>query len=396
MSIDVEPFRVRVPESDLVDLRARLTGTRWPEASPAPGWTQGIPLALVRDLCRYWAESYEWRRAEARLNAVPQYLVEVRGLRIHVLHARSPHPHAMPLVLTHGWPGSVLELVDLVAPLTDPVRHGGAAEDAFDVVIPSLPGYGFSAKPSTPGWGVERIAGAWAELMAGLGYTRYGAAGSDWGTSISGCLAAVDPEHVVGVHLVPPLAGPDPDAAEEHTDAERAALAQMRERGLTSSAYSDMHRTAPQTIGYALVDSPTGLCAWMAEKLTAWSDPTPTGDRPGGLTRDQILDQVTLYWLTGTAASSARLYAESIDLISAWIGGTRVDPVRVPVGASVFPAEVPRPSRRWAARRYPDIRYWAEHDRGGHFPALEVPELLIDDLRNFFRLLRPGTSAPAR
>jgi epoxide hydrolase len=270
MPIDVQPYRVHVPESDLIELRGRLARARWPEASPTPGWTQGMPLELVQDLCRYWAEEYEWRSAEARLNAVPQYLVSVQGLAVHVLHARSPHPNALPLVLTHGWPGSVLELVDLVEPLTDPVRHGGAPEDAFDVVIPSLPGYGFSAKPTTAGWGIERIASAWAELMAGLGYTSYGAAGSDWGTSVSSCLAAMDPEHVAGIHLVPPLAGPDPADAGDRTEAEGAALAQLQERGRLSSAYSDIHRTAPQTLGYALVDSPTGLCAWMGEKLQAW------------------------------------------------------------------------------------------------------------------------------
>jgi pimeloyl-ACP methyl ester carboxylesterase len=385
-----EPFRVRVPEADLADLRARLGRTRWPEAAPVPGWSQGVPLEVLRDLCRYWAHDYRWRAAEERLNAVPQYLVDVDGVRVHVLHARSPHPGALPLVLTHGWPGSVLELVGLVGPLTDPPDPG----DAFDVVIPSLPGYGFSAKPTGPGWGVERVAATWARLMAGLGYPRYGAAGSDWGTSVSSLLGALDPAHVAGVHLVPPLAGPDPagsdDLTDDLTDAERRALAEMAERGRTSSAYSEMHRTAPQTVGYALLDSPAGLCAWMGEKLIAWSDPAlgRAGDLPGALTRDQILDQVTLYWLTGTAASSARLYAESIGTVSGWIDGTATDAVRVPVGASVFPAEVPRPSRRWAARRYPDIRYWAEHDRGGHFPALEVPDLLVNDLRAFFRPLR--------
>jgi pimeloyl-ACP methyl ester carboxylesterase len=283
----------------------------------------------------------------------------------------------------------VLELVNLVGPLTDPVRHGGVPEDAFDVVIPSLPGYGFSAKPATAGWGIERIAAAWAQLMASLGYTRYGAAGSDWGTSVSSALGALDGEHVVGIHLAPTLAGPDPTRVSDLTDAEREALAQLQERGRSSSAYSQMHRTAPQTLGYALVDSPAGLCAWMGEKLLAWSDPTlvGAGDRPGGLSRNQILDQVTLYWLTGTAASSARLYAESIDQVSAWISGTRADPISVPVGASIFAAELPRPSRRWAARRYPNIRYWIEHEHGGHFPALEVPELLVSragDLSDIF------------
>ncbi|WP_250030269.1 epoxide hydrolase family protein [Paractinoplanes maris] len=375
MSLRFEPFQAYVGEADLADLRARLARTRWPEPAPA---TQGIPLEVVAELCRHWATDYRWRAAEDRLNAYPQYLVELDGVKVHVLHARSREPGALPLILTHGWPGSVLELVGLAGPLTDPVGHGGSAEDAFDVVIPSLPGYGFSGRPTEPGWGVERIAAAWAQLMAGLGYQRYGAAGSDWGTSVSSMLGVLDASHVAGLHLVPPLAGPDPDA--ELTAAEGEALARMRERGRTSSAYSEVHRTAPQTIGYALLDSPAGLCAWLGEKLLAWAD-TP-------LTHDQILDQVTLYWLTGTAASSARLYAESISTVSGWITGATADPVRVPVGASLFPAEVPHPSRRWAERRYPDIRYWAEHDRGGHFPALEVPDLLVDDLRAFFRPLR--------
>ena len=373
MAIDVQPFRVQVPEPDLADLRDRLRRARWPEPSPVTGWGQGIPLSTVRELCDHWADGYRWRDAEARLNAVPQFMVTVDGLRVHVLHARSPHPGALPLILTHGWPGSVLELVGLVRPLTDPPRP----EDAFDVIIPSLPGYGFSEKPAGPGWGVERIAGAWAQLMAGLGHSRYGAAGSDWGTSVSSLLGVLDAAHVAGVHLIPPLAGPDPQAG-ALTDAEQALVDEL---GGRSSAYSEVHRTVPQTIGYSLVDSPTGLCAWMAEKLLAWGD---------NLTRDQILDQVTLYWLTGTGASAARLYAESIDLVSGWITGARADPVRVPVGASIFAGEVPRPSRRWTDRRYPDVRYWAEHDRGAHFPALEVPELLVDDLREFFRPLRSG------
>ncbi|MEU7801566.1 epoxide hydrolase family protein [Micromonospora arborensis] len=383
MPVEVQPYRVHVPDSELADLRDRLARTRWPEAATAPGWAHGIPLHEVQSLCGYWAEAYDWRAAEARLNAVPQYLVNVNGLTIHVLHARSPHPSAMPLVLTHGWPGSVLELVDLIMPLTDPLSFGGTAEDAFDVVIPSLPGYGFSAKPVHPGWSIERIAATWTEIMAALGYTRYGAAGSDWGTSISSTIGALDGEHVAGIHLVPPLVGPDSTAPDDLTDAEREALAQLHERGRSSSAYSEAHRTAPQTVGYALLDSPAGLCAWMGEKLLSWTDPNGHG-----LNRDQVLDQVTLYWLTGSAASSARLYSESIDRVSGWISGENAGQVRVPVGASIFPAEVPRPSRRWTTRRYPDLRYWKEHDRGGHFPALEVPELLIADLRSFFRLVR--------
>lgn len=366
------PFRVHVPEEDLADLRDRLRRARWPDAGPETGWRYGLPLDEMRALCRYWADEYDWRATEARLNAYPQVLVEVDGLPIHVLYARSGRLGALPLILTHGWPSSVLELLDLVEPLT---------AQGFDVVIPSLPGYGFSGKPTTSGWGIERIARAWAQIMVTLGYARYGAAGSDWGTSVSSMLAAQAGDQVVGVHLVPPLAGPDP-ADDKFTEAEREMLAQLRERGESSSAYSETHRTASQTIGYALTDSPVGLCAWMGEKLAAWTGP------PGRLTADQVLDQVTLYWLTGTAASSARLYAESIDLVSAWISGENADPVRVPVGASIFAAELPRPSRRWAVRRFPNLRYWKEHDRGGHFPALEEPQLLVADLCAFFGPLR--------
>ncbi|BCJ47908.1 hydrolase [Actinoplanes ianthinogenes] len=363
---EVRPYRVAVPEPELDELRDRLRRTRWPEPETGAGWAQGIPLSVVRELCEHWAGEYDWRAAEARLNAYRQFLIFVDDLPIHVVHARSGRPGALPLILTHGWPGSVLELIGLVEPLT---------ERGFDVVIPSLPGYGFSGKPAGPGWGIEAIAAAWAQIMGTLGYVRYGAAGSDWGTSVSSLLATADSEHVCGIHLVPPLAGPAP--GEELTAAERDAVAQLRQRARDNSAYSEVHRTVPQTVGYGLTDSPAGLCAWMAEKLLTW----------GELTRDQVLDQVTLYWLTGTGASSARLYAESIDQVSGWITGADARQVSVPVGASIFPAEVPRPSRRWARRRYPDIRYWKEHDRGGHFPALEVPELLVEDLVAFFRPL---------
>jgi epoxide hydrolase len=384
--LDVRPFAVEVPQSALDDLRARVRTARWPEPSTAAGWEQGVPLHVMRELCQYWIDRYDWRQAESRLNARPQSQVKIDGLGIHVLHARSVHTDALPLILTHGWPGSVLEWIDLVDPLIDPTAHGGSEADAFHVVIPSLPGYGFSERPSVPGWGIERIALAWTHLMAGLGYHRYGAAGSDWGSSISTLVASHDADHVVGIHLVPPLAGPDPN--DELTPLEQSAQSEFQERVRTSSAYGEVHRTAPQTLGYALVDSPTGLCAWMAEKLITWSDPSPGGAHAGGLTSDQILDQVTLYWLTGTAASAARLYAESIDQISRWLNGGTTMTVDVPVGASIFAAEVPRPSRRWAARRYPDIRLWNEHPHGGHFPALEAPRVLVDDLRAFFRPLR--------
>jgi len=353
---DITAYRVDVPEAALIDLRDRLRRTRWPEAETVEGWTQGVPLAYLQDLCRYWAEQYDWRAAESRLNAVPQYRSEVDGLRIHFLHRRSPHPGALPLVLTHGWPGSVLEFLEVVGPLTDPVAHGGAATDA------------------------------WAALMARLGYDRYGAAGSDWGTSISSVLGQRHAGHLAGIHLVPPLAAPDPTTLGDLTGAERAALADLRQRSERESAYSEQHRTKPQTIGYALLDSPAGLCAWIVEKLWTWTDHDTAVD--AALTREQVLDTVTLYWVTGTGASSARLYWESIERVSRWMADPVPDVVGVPTGCSIFPAEVPRPSRRWAARRYPDIRYWREHDRGGHFAAVEAPELLIADLRAFFRLVR--------
>lgn len=382
----ITPFRAHVPDDALGDLRDRLRRTRWPEAEPVSDWSQGIPRGYLQDLCRYWAEDYDWRATEARLNAVPQFRTRIDGLDVHYLHRRSPHPSALPVVLTHGWPGSVLEFLDLLDPLTDPTAHGGAEEDAFDVVVPSLPGYGFSGRPTTTGWGVDRIAGAWARLMERLGYRRYGAAGSDWGTSVSSALGRLDPDHVAGIHLVPPLAGPDPDDPSPPTAAERTALGDLERRARQESAYSEIHRTKPQTIGYALVDSPAALCAWIVEKMWSWTD--HNGDLHSVLTRDRVLDDVSLYWFTQTGASSARLYAESIDLVSRWISGADAEQVTVPTGASIFGAEVPRPSRRWVERRYPDLRYWAEHARGGHFAAWEAPDALVEDLRRFFRPLR--------
>ncbi|MBW9205057.1 epoxide hydrolase 1 [Mumia sp. zg.B17] len=377
----ITPFRAHVPDDALGDLRDRLRRTRWPEAEPVSDWSQGIPRGYLQDLCRYWAEDYDWRVTEARLNAVPQFRTRIDGLDVHYLHRRSPHPSALPVVLTHGWPGSVLEFLDLLDPLTDPTAHGGAEEDAFDVVVPSLPGYGFSGRPTTTGWGVDRIAGAWARLMERLGYRRYGAAGSDWGTSVSSALGRLDPDHVAGIHLVPPLAGPDPDDPSPPTAAERTALGDLERRARQESAYSEVHRTKPQTIGYALVDSPAALCAWIVEKMWSWTD--HNGDLHSVLTRDRVLDDVSLYWFTQT-----RLYAESIDLVSRWISGADAEQVTVPTGASIFGAEVPRPSRRWVERRYPDLRYWAEHARGGHFAAWEAPDALVEDLRRFFRPLR--------
>ncbi|TFV64943.1 UNVERIFIED_ORG: epoxide hydrolase [Bacillus sp. AZ43] len=386
MTGTVQEFRVRVPEESLADLRRRLRDTRWPEPATTPGWTQGVPLDHLQDLCAYWADGYDWRRLEEEWAALEQYRVAVDGLGVHVLRATSPHPGALPLVLTHGWPGSVVEFLDLVGPLTDPPAHGGRAEDAFTVVLPSLPGYGFSDKPRETGWGIRRIAAAWDEIMRALGHERYLAAGSDWGTSVSTCLAQAAPDRVAGIHLIPPLAGPGDFSPEEFTAAERRATADLEQRGRDGSAYSAVHATVPQTIGYSLVDSPAGLCAWLVEKFWTWAD--HDGDLYEVISRDRLLDDVTLYWLTRSGASSARLYRESIAEVSSWFTRGTTETVDVPAGCSIFPSEVPRPSRRWAEQRFPDIRYWAEHGRGGHFAALEQPALLVGDLRAFARLVR--------
>jgi len=385
-SDEVVPFRIEVPQGTLGDLRARLAGTRWPEAETVDDWSQGVPLSYLRELCRHWAEDYDWRATERRLNLLPQFRTEVDGLGIHLLHLRSPHPDAFPVVLTHGWPGSVVEFLKVIGPLTDPTAHGGDAADAFHLVVPSLPGYGFSDRPAQPGWGVERIAGAWARLMARLGYRRYGAQGGDWGTSVSTSIAQQDPEHVAGIHLNPPLAPPDPATFDDLTEAERATLAALEHAAEWESGYSQEHATRPQTIGYALVDSPVALCAWIVEKFWAWTD--HDGQLEDVLTRDELLDNLMLYWLPGTGAASARLYWESIRQVNRWISGPVTETVAVPTGCSIFPKELQRPSRRWAARRFLDIRWWNELDKGGHFAAFEQPELFVNEVRAFFRLVR--------
>jgi len=373
---ELVPFRIDVPEAELADLRHRLGQTRWPEREPVDDWSQGVPLAYLRDLCGYWANGYDWRTTEARLNAWPQFRTSIDGLAIHFIHVRSPHPDALPLIITHGWPGSVVEFTKVIGPLSD----------TFHVVCPSLPGYGFSSKPDRTGWGIERIARAWAVLMERLGYSRYGAVGSDWGTSVSASLGQQDRAHVAGIHLIPPLAGPDPATLDNLTEAERAALAALRYSAEWDSGYAAEHSTRPQTIGYALVDSPAALAAWIVEKFWSWTD--HGGALDDVLTRDEVLDNLMLYWLPGTGASAARLYWESIRQVNEWIAGPAADTVDVPVGCSVFPAELQRPSRRWAQKRFTDIRYWNEPARGGHFAAFEQPSLFTDEVRAFFRLVR--------
>ncbi|MDT7578278.1 MAG: epoxide hydrolase [Pseudonocardiales bacterium] len=389
MADEVEPFRIEIPDAELVDLAERLARTRWPEAETVADWSQGVPSAYLRELCRYWEKEYDWRSTEARLNTFPQFRTTLDGLGIHFLHVRSPHPDALPLVLTHGWPGSILEFVKVIGPLTDPTRYGGRAADAFHVVCPSLPGYGFSDRPTDRGWTVARVAGAWVQLMARLGYGRYGAQGSDWGTTVTTLIGQQDPEHVTGIHVTPPLVAPDPATFGDLTPAERAAIAAMERGQESGDGYSLEQSTRPQTIGYGLVDSPALLCAWIVEKFQAWTD--CDGHPENVLRRDEMLDNIMVYWLPRTGASAARLYWESFRDVQRIFTEGSADVVSVPTGCSVFPHENPRPSRRWAERRFTDIRYWNEPERGGHFAAFEQPDLFVGELRASFRVLRDGS-----
>jgi len=383
MSDAIRPFRIDIPEEALDDLRLRLERTRWPEAETVDDWSQGIPLDYTRALCAYWADGYDWRATEARLNTFPQFITEIDGLDIHFIHVRSPHPGALPLVITHGWPGSIAEFQKVIGPLTDPVAYGGSADDAFHVVCPSLPGFGFSAKPTTVGWGVERTAEAWAELMARLGYHRYGAQGGDWGSAVTSRLAQEDPGHLAGIHMNMPVVPPSSLSFEDMTETEHTALASMAHYQQWEAGYSKQQSTRPQSLGYGLVDSPAGQCAWVVEKFWAWTD--CDGHPENVLSRDELLDNVMLYWLPGTGASSARLYWESFE--HSFDKGA-ADTIAVPTGCSIFPKEIIRISRRWAESRFTDIRYWNELDKGGHFAAFEQPEAFVSELRSFFALVR--------
>ena len=382
----ITPYEIRAGDDMLSDLRERLRRTRWPEPATVGGWVQGAPLEEVRALCEYWADGYDWRAAEQRLNQMPQFRSTVDGLGIHFVHARSPHPEAVPLVLTHGWPGSIVEFTKVIGPLTDPVAHGGKATDAFHVVCPSLPGYGFSDRPSAPGWTVERTARAWVELMERLGYPRFVAAGHDWGTSVSTSIAQQRPGNLIGIHLIPPLVAPDPATLDALTPSEEAALQDLNASGESGDGYSAEQSTRPQTIGYGLVDSPAALAAWIIEKFQAWTD--CDGDLSTVLTRDELLDNLMLYWLPGTGASAARMYWESFRAVQARFRTGTTDLVKVPTACSIFPRENPRPSRRWAEKRFPDIRYWGEPARGGHFAAFEQPASFVAELRAGLSALR--------
>lgn len=375
----IYPFLIEVPRAELDDLRARLVRTRWPDEAPGAGWSQGVPLGFLKKLAAYWADGYDWRKQEARLNAIPQFTTFIDGANVHFLHLRSPEPEAMPLLLTHGWPGSVAEFLELIRPLTHPREYGGNPEDAFHVVCPSIPGFGFSGPTPQGGWGLKRISRAFAELMRRLGYSRYGAHGGDFGSMVSRELGLIDAEHVVGVHVLQAFSFPSGDAAElaALTEDDKARLGRLGRFESEQSAYAKLHGTRPQTLAYALTDSPVGQLAWNLELFASF------GDCEGAVSPDHILTNVMLYWLTGTAGSAARMYYDSARE-GAWGPAT---PSSTPTGVAVFPKDF-LSIRRFAERDNTRIVQWTEFDRGGHYANLEVPELLLGDVRTFFRRFR--------
>ncbi|HEY4402784.1 MAG TPA: epoxide hydrolase [Acidimicrobiia bacterium] len=376
-----EPFEIRVDDSVLDDLRDRLASTRLPDQIDGTGWEYGIPVDYVRELVEYWRDTYDWRAEEARLNELAHFRTSIDGQSIHFIHARSPHAEAFPLLLTHGWPGSVVEFLDVIPRLTDPEAHDGSATDAFHVVVPSLPGYGFSEPTRTRGWDVRRIASAFTELMRRLGYERYGAQGGDWGAQVATRIGPLDPEHCAAIHLNMPLAE-RPDEPVPLSEAEQADLAVMAHFRREESGYAQEQGTKPQTLGVALNDSPAGLLAWIVEKFRAWSD--CDGHPENAFTRDQLITNVMTYWVTQTITSSTRLYWERrhIDTPEDAPGF-----VGVPTGIARYPKEPLRIPRAWVERRY-NVTHWVEMPRGGHFAAMEQPTLFADDLRSFFRTVR--------
>lgn len=375
---EISRFRIDVPDSVLTDLRTRLAATRWPEAECVDDWSQGMPLAYTRELADYWAGGYDWRSREARLNRFDQFVTDIDGLPIHFVHQRSPHPDAFPLIITHGWPGSIVEFAKIIGPLTDPTAHGGRAEDAFHVVCPSLPGYAFSGKPHATGWDTTRIAAAWETLMARLGYRRYGAQGGDWGAAITTQIG-LNVGGCVGIHTNMPIAAPTAAVLRNPTEEDRAALAAMKHYRRWDSGYSKQQSTRPQTLGYGLVDSPVAQLAWIVEKFWSWTD--CDGHPENALSRDEMLDNVMLYWVTAAGASSARLYWESL---ATYRFGERVE---LPTGVASFPKEISCPPRSWCEASY-HITHWTAMPRGGHFAAFEQPELFVDDVRAFFATVR--------
>jgi pimeloyl-ACP methyl ester carboxylesterase len=389
---EIQPFHVEIPEERIDDLHRRIEATRWPSKELVEDRSQGIQLATLKELARYWTTDYDWRKAEAKLNALPQFTTEIDGVEIHFIHVRSKHEDALPLIMTHGWPGSVIELLETIGPLTDPTAHGGQAEDAFHLVLPSLPGYGFSGEPTEVGWDLGRTAQAWAELMSRLGYTRYVAQGGDLGAIVTDVMGRQAPEGLLGIHmtlLVTTLGAPTPPPGD--SEEERAALDAINTFTTSGFGYFLEQSTRPQTIGYALLDSPVALAAWLLDHDTdsyyKISHAFLDGEPAGHLTRDTILDNITLYWLTGTGASAARWYWE-LGRAQALAAGQAPPEVSLPVGFTTFPGEIFQAPRTWVERSYPNLIYFNEVDRGGHFAAWEEPELFSEELRAAFGSMR--------
>jgi pimeloyl-ACP methyl ester carboxylesterase len=385
----MKPFRVEIPDADLEDLRRRLEHTRWPDELANVGWDRGVPLGYLKELAEYWRTSFDWRAAEAQLNEYPQFTTEIDGATIHFLHVRSPEPDATPLLLTHGWPGSVVEFLDVIGPLTDPRAHGGDPADAFHLVIPSIPGFGFSRPlPPSGGWDVVRIANAWAQLMAELGYERYGAQGGDAGSPISLALGTIHPEKVIGVHVNMLLTFPsgDPTEFEGLSELDQQRLGKLMHFDQHLSGYMKIQATRPQTLAYALNDSPVGQLAWIVEKFKEWTDSEKAPE--DAVDRDRMLTIVSIYWLTRTAGSSAHFYYEGAEMMRMAASGAAPPPISVPVGVAVFPHDPFLPIRPFAERDIATIRRWTEFDRGGHFAAFEQPKLFTGEVREFFRSLR--------
>ena len=376
---DISPFVISISDQQITDLNNRIANTRWPDAETAADWNQGVPLAYVKELVQYWGEQYDQQRLANRLNAFNNFKTNLLGLNFHFMHIRSSNPNARPLLLTHGWPGSVVEFLKVIGPLTEPQEHGGKADDAFHLVIPSLPGYGFSDKPQATGWGVEKIAEAWSALMARLGYSQYFAQGGDWGSVITSYVARQDPEHCLGIHINMGIVAPDPNA-ENLTANELSIMAGWKYYQDWDSGYSKQQATRPQTLGYGLVDSPSGQAAWIVEKFYQWMD--CDGHPENIVSRDELLDNIMVYWLTGSGASSARLYWESFG------GGEgREQPVSIPMGATISTKDIFRTSERFASRVFTNIVYWKDKEEGGHFAAFEQPNAFVSELRECFGVM---------
>ena len=378
----ITEFEIDIPKAEINSLQERLVNARWPDGETPDDWSQGVPLSYHRDFCDYWANQYDWYETQARLNRFKQFKTNIDGLDIHFIHVRSSHAEAKPIVITHGWPGSIVEFHKVIEPLTEPLAQGGIAEDAFHVICPSLPGYGFSDKPVSTGWGVTRIAAAWNQLMIRLGYDKYYAQGGDWGSAITTAIGVQNLGQCMGIHVNMPSAGATKEARENPDEKDKRAMEGGEFYQKWDSGYSKQQSTRPQTLGYSLADSPIGQAAWILEKFYAWTD--CAGHPENILTRDELLDNIMVYWLTNSGASSARLYWESF---GRRIGDKGDNTVKLPTGCSIFPKEIVPTPRSWAEQRYKNIQYWNELDKGGHFAAFEQPELFVRELQQCFRKL---------